>query len=99
MATSWAFEMETLILSWYVLVETQSVTLLALFASLQYTGTFVGPLVGVMGDRIGDRKMLCAMRAMYATLSTTLMVLAITGVVQPLHVFIIAGLSGLVRPS
>src|ERR671928_120558 len=28
LATSWAFEMETLILGWYVLVETQSVLLL-----------------------------------------------------------------------
>ena len=32
--TSWAFEMETLILGWYVLVETGSVLLLTLFASL-----------------------------------------------------------------
>ena len=31
--TSWAFEMETLILGWYVLVETGSVLLLTLFAS------------------------------------------------------------------
>ncbi len=30
--TSWAFEMETLILGWYVLVETGSVLLLTLFA-------------------------------------------------------------------
>ena len=41
MATSWAFEMESLILGWYILVETQSVTLLAIFVSLQYTGTFL----------------------------------------------------------
>ena len=32
--TSWAFEMEMLILGWYVLVETGSVLLLTLFASL-----------------------------------------------------------------
>jgi hypothetical protein len=32
--TSWAFEMETLILGWYVLVETGSVLLLTLFADL-----------------------------------------------------------------
>jgi len=32
--TSWAFEMETLVLGWYVLVETGSVLLLTLFASL-----------------------------------------------------------------
>ncbi|HEV7819967.1 MAG TPA: MFS transporter [Burkholderiales bacterium] len=99
MATSWAFEMESLILGWYILVETQSVMLLAIFQSLQYTGTFLGPLFGVMGDRIGHRNMLCAMRAAYATLATTLMVLTLTGIVTPVHVFIIAGLSGLVRPS
>jgi len=99
MATSWAFEMESLILGWYILVETQSVTLLAIFVSLQYTGTFLGPLFGVMGDRIGHRNMLCAMRAAYATLAATLMVLTLTGIVTPVHVFIIAGLSGLVRPS
>ena len=97
--TSWAFEMETLILGWYILVETQSVTLLAIFVSLQYTGTFLGPLFGVMGDRIGHRNMLCAMRAAYATLATTLMALTLIGIVTPVHVFIIAGLSGLVRPS
>ena len=84
MATSWAFEMETLILGWYVLVETRSVTLLALFASLQYTGTFVGPLMGVAGDRIGHRKLLCAMRGAYTLFSSTLMVLTLTGVVSPM---------------
>jgi MFS family permease len=99
MATSWAFEMESLILGWYVLVETQSVLMLALFASLQFTGTLVGPMFGVMGDRIGHRTLLCAMRAVYAALAATLMTLTLTGVVTPVHVFIIAALSGLVRPS
>mgnify|MGYP006979938057 CR=1 FL=1 len=36
--SSWALEMEVLILNWYVLVETGSVTALALFAGLQYLG-------------------------------------------------------------
>jgi hypothetical protein len=49
--TSWAFEMETIILGWYVLVETGSVLLLTLFAALNYTGTLLAPLFG--GDRIG----------------------------------------------
>src|SRR6202171_591969 len=48
--TSWAFEMETLILGWYVLVETGSVLLLTLFASLNYVGTLIAPLFGVVGD-------------------------------------------------
>lgn len=99
MATSWAFEMESLILGWYILVETKSVLMLAIFASLQFTGTLIGPMVGVMGDRIGHRNLLCAMRAIYAVLATTMMVLTFTGVLTPVHVFVIAALSGLVRPS
>jgi len=99
LATSWAFEMETLILGWYVLVETQSVLLLTLFASLAYLGTLFAPMFGVMGHRIGNKKLFCAMRATYATLATVLMILILTGVLVPLHVFIIAALMGLVRPS
>jgi MFS family permease len=91
--------METLILGWYVLVETQSVLLLTLFASLAYLGTLFAPMFGVMGHRIGNKKLFCAMRATYATLATVLMILILTGVLVPLHVFIIAALMGLVRPS
>ena len=64
--TSWAFEMETLILGWYVLVETGSVLLLTLFASLTYVGTLIAPMFGVVGDRIGHRDLLAMMRATYA---------------------------------
>ncbi len=97
--TSWAFEMEVLILSWYVLVETGSVLLLTLFASLGYVGTLIAPLFGVVGDRIGHRDLLAMMRITYAVLATTLMTLALTGHLNPLLVFIIAVLMGLVRPS
>jgi MFS family permease len=99
LATSWGFEMETLILGWYVLVETRSVLLLTFFASLQYVGTLLAPLFGVAGHRMGSKTLLCAMRATYATLATTLMTLAFLGVLSPVHVFIIAALMGLVRPS
>ena len=64
LATSWAFEMETLILGWYVLVESQSVLLFTVFASLQYTGTLIAPMFGVAGDRIGHRNLLCAPQTM-----------------------------------
>lgn len=97
--TSWGFEMETLILGWYVLVETGSVLLLTLFGSLQYLGTLVSPMIGVAGDRRGHRTLLCAMRVGYTTLSLTMMTLALTGLLRPWHVFIIAALSGLLRPS
>jgi predicted MFS family arabinose efflux permease len=97
--TSWAFEMETLILGWYVLVETGSVLLLTLFASLTYIGTLIAPMFGVVGDRIGHRDLLAMMRAAYAVLAATLMTLALTGHLTPLYVMIIVAIMGLVRPS
>jgi len=99
LATSWAFEMETLILGWYVLVETQSVFMLTVFASLQYIGTLLAPMFGVVGDRMGHRNLLCAMRGLYATLATVLMSCAFLGLVTPEIVLIITGVFGLVRPS
>lgn len=99
LATSWALEMEMLILGWYVLVETKSVLMLTIFASLQYIGTLLAPMFGVMGDRVGHRNVLCAMRALYAVLALLLMILAFMDAVTPLRVLAIAAVLGLVRPS
>jgi predicted MFS family arabinose efflux permease len=97
--TSCAFEMENLILGWYILVETGSVLLLSLFGALLYVGTLLSPFLGVVGDRIGHRNLLCAMRAFYTALAVTLTGIALAGALSPLAVFCIAGLMGLVRPS
>jgi predicted MFS family arabinose efflux permease len=97
--TSWAFEMETLILGWYVLVETGSVLLLTLFASLGYVGTLVAPMFGVVGDRIGHRDLLAMMRASYAVLAAVLMALVLSGHLAPVYVLIVAAFMGIVRPS
>jgi len=96
---SWAFEMEMLILGWYVLVETGSVFLLSLYASLFYIGTLVAPMIGVMGDRIGQRTMLLGTRAAYMVLASVIMALAFAGALDPFYVFIVAALAGLARPS
>jgi MFS family permease len=97
--TSWAFEMETLVLGWYILVETGSVLLLTLLGSLNFVGTLVAPMFGVIGDRIGHRDLLAMMRAAYAVLSGTLMMLALTGQLTPAYVMIIVSIMGMIRPS
>jgi len=97
--TQCAFEMETLILGWYVMVNTGSVLLLTAFGSLQFLGTLAAPMFGVLGDALGGRVMLCAMRSVYAVLAALLMVLALAGVLTPMWVFVIAGLVGIVRPN
>jgi predicted MFS family arabinose efflux permease len=99
LATSWAFEMETIILGWYVLVETGSIFMLTLFASLQYLGTLISPMMGVMGDRVGQRNVLCAMRCVYLTMASIMMAVAYAGAMTPVLVLCIAAVTGLVRPS
>src|SRR5436853_5665770 len=71
--TSWAFEMETIILGWYVLTETGSVLWLTTFGALQYLGTLIAPLYGVAGDRIGHKSLLLGMRFAYAGFACTLL--------------------------
>ena len=97
--TSWAFEMENLILGWYVLVETKSVLFLTIFGSLQFLGTLVSPLFGVMADRLGRRVVLCAMRASYCGLAFAIMVAALANVLNPFWVLAVSLFAGMIRPS
>jgi predicted MFS family arabinose efflux permease len=97
--TSWGFEMENVILGWYILVATGSVVLLTAFGSIQYLGTLFAPVIGMAGDRIGHRTVLCAMRASYAVLAATVMGFAFSGRLDPVVVFVIAALSGMIRSS
>lgn len=97
--TSWAGEMEGIILGWYIIVATGSVLLLTLFASLQFVGTLFSPLFGVIGDRVGARNLLCVMRAAYFCFAAAIMTLAFTGLLNATYVLIIAGCMGLVRSS
>jgi MFS family permease len=97
--TSCAFEMETLVLGWYLMVDTGSVLLLTAFGSLQFLGTLAAPWMGVLGDRLGGRTMLCVMRLTYAALAATLTVLALTDSLTPRAVLIVAALAGIVRPN
>jgi MFS family permease len=97
--TSWAFEVEALVLGWYIMVETGSVLLLTVLASLQYAGTLISPVFGMIGDRAGHRGLLAAMRFVYTAFSAITMTLALTGHLDPLNVMIIVAIMGVVRPS
>lgn len=97
--TSWAFEMETLILGWYIVVKTESVLLVTVFGSLQFLGTLIAPFFGLAGDAFGHRNVMCLMRAAYALLAAVLAALLVTDTLTPLLALVVAGLAGLVRPS
>ncbi len=97
--TAWALEMETLILGWYVLVETGSVVLLTVFGSLQFVGTLISPVLGMLGDRLGLRNVLAVMRFCYAIFASVILFLALTQQLSPMLVLVVAAMSGMVRPS
>src|SRR5687768_4290111 len=99
LATSWAFEMEALILGWYILEATGSVQQLVLVAALAWLGSLFSPFFGLVGDRIGHRTLLCITRGAYAVLAAILMALTFSETLRPWHVFAIAALGGLMRPS
>ena len=99
LVTSWAFDMEALILGWYVLSVTGSVQQLVIFGALAWLGSLFSPFFGVAGDRIGVRALLCLTRGAYALLAAVLTVLTWTGTLATWHVFAISALAGLMRPS
>jgi predicted MFS family arabinose efflux permease len=99
LSTSWALEMETIILGWYVLTETGSVLLLVLFGALTYFGMLVSPLFGLIGDRIGYRNMLCLTRGVTAALAAVLLGFAATGALSPAAVLVVATLASMTRSS
>lgn len=99
LCAAWALEMETLILGWYVLVQTGSVLMLTLFGALQFVGTLASPLMGTLADQLGLRRVLVGMRCCYALLSGVILLLAASGHINPLAVLCVAGLAGMIRPS
>jgi len=99
LATSWAFEMEILVLGWYVLVESGSVLLLVVYGALQYTGALISPFFGIAGDRIGYRALFMLTRGFYAVAAITILVLSLLNLLTPITVIVVATFVGMIRPS
>ena len=99
LAASWAFEMESIVLGWFILVESGSVMMLVTYGSLQYLGSLVSPLFGVVCDRIGYRRMLWCTRAVYALMAVTVMCLSWLEALTPVRVLVLAAIVGMIRPS
>ena len=99
LAASWAFEIEMLILGWYVLVESESVFLLVLYGALQYIGALASPYVGVLGDRYGYKTLFVSMRVVFVLLSMVLLGLALADLLNPILVILLSVISGALKPS
>lgn len=91
--------MEILILGWYVLVATDSAFLLSAIGAVQFGGTLLAPMFGVLADRINRRTMLIGLRMCYAALAIIVAVLGFNGDIPAWALFVIAAVGGLIRPS
>ena len=87
--SSCSYEMETIILGWYILTETNSVILLTVFGALQFIGTLLSPWFGVAGDRLGRRTMLYSMRGFMMGLSAVIMTFGLLNALNPYIVFVV----------
>ena len=99
LATSWAFEMETILLGWYILSASGSVLMLVVYGALQYLGSLVAPVFGVVCDRMGYRRMLWSTRATYALMAFVIMLLSYFEALTPERVLILSAIVGMIRPS
>lgn len=97
--TAWALDMETLILGWYILIETRSVAWLSVFGALQFVGTLLSPVLGMLADRFGLSRVLTLMRLSYACFAGLICILAFSGHLTPTAVMAIALMVGLIRPT
>jgi len=98
MAT-WGSEMEILILAWYILVATDSPFLVGVLGALRFSGTLTAPIVGVIADRVSRKVMLMGLRTGAGLSAVALLLLAAFNLIEPWHVFVIAGISGFFRPA
>ena len=89
--------MEIVILSWYVLGQTESPLVLGIFAALRCTGTVVAPLFGVIVDRLGRRNIYIFARVSFLILSCSVLILTFFNLLSVLAVLIVAALVGFSR--
>ena len=97
--STWAAEMETLILGWYLLVETNSPLLVGVLGALRFGGTLISPIYGVVADRVNRRAMLIAIRIAYFATAAAIMALGLARVLEPVHILSLAAVVGLTRTA
>ena len=96
---SWGYEMEALILGWYIFTTTDSVLMLTAFGALRFLGSLLSPWFGVAGDRWGSRKMMCIIRFSVLLLASCIAIFEFSNLLSIYIVFGLATMSGLIQPS
>jgi len=92
-----AEQMQLLVLSYFVRTEISSVFLLGVYGALRFGGTMFGAAYGVVVERANRRRLMIGVRLTVSILSAAILLLVVTGRLEPWHVFVLTGMGGLAR--
>jgi len=94
---SWAEQTEFIVLSWFVLVTTDSPLLVGVFGALRLVGTLFSPLHGVIADRYNRALLFAAIRTVMTIITAVVLTLAISGQLKISYVLVLMSLAGIMR--
>ena len=94
---SWAEYIELIVLSWLVLVITDSPFMLGVFGALRFIGTLSAPIHGMMADQYDRAKLFTGFRITLAIITGAVLALAIIGQLTVWYIFFLMILGGITR--
>ncbi len=94
---SWAENAEFIVLSWFVLVSTDSPFLVGIFGALRLGGFLFAPLYGVVADRYNRARLFAGFSTLMTVITGVVLALAVAGQLSVRYVFVLMTLEGFVR--
>ena len=91
--------MELLVLSWFILENSNSPGLLGIYAALRFAGTLFAPFIGAVADLISKKTLLLVVRLSYLANATTALYLTITDLLDIWKILLLAAFLGLSKTS
>ena len=91
--------MELVILSWFILAESNSPFILGIYGALRFGGTLIAPVIGLIADTVGRKKMLITVRISFLLNSIVGLSLSILGILNVWKILIMAAFLGLSKTS
>ena len=91
--------MELLVLSWFILENSNSPGLLGIYAALRFAGTLFAPFIGAVADLISKKTLLLVVRLSYLANATAALYLTITDLLDIWKILLLAAFLGLSKTS
>ena len=91
--------MELVILSWFILAESNSPFILGIYGALRFGGTLIAPVIGLIADTVGRKKMLITVRISFLLNSIVGLSLSVLGILNVWKILIMAAFLGLSKTS